>query len=52
MSMEKSAIFLPVGKDFTIPARSFLAVGNARFPASDFRLSGRALAPAGAAGRM
>jgi len=29
MSRGKSAKFLPVGKDFTIPARFFLPVGNA-----------------------
>ena len=28
LSTGKSAIFLPVGKDFTIPARYFLPVGN------------------------
>jgi hypothetical protein len=28
LSTEKSPHFLPVGKDFTIPARFFLRVGN------------------------
>ena len=28
LSTRKSANFLPVGKDFTIPARYFLPVGN------------------------
>jgi hypothetical protein len=47
--MRKLANFLPVGKDFTIPARNFLPVGNAGLQASDFQLPDRALTPAGAA---
>jgi len=41
MSMGKLANFLPVGKDFTIPARNFLPVGKPSLKASDFLLTDR-----------
>ena len=49
LSIGKSANFLPVGKDFTIPARNFLPVGKPGLQASDFQLTGRTLTSAGAA---
>jgi len=47
MSMRKSADFLPVGKNFTIPIRTFLPVGKHDLQVSGFRPADRTVALAG-----